>query len=131
MSNKNLKEGGERAFLQKTQLDMSWTGDGHLHLENIILAVTLFSRIFTGEGTSRIHGLRYRTQRSKARAAARIDTLPSLDEGERQDVLYYDGSLKLLAVCTVWFVVSVRRDAQLQATLNTSCWHKAFVLYMM
>jgi hypothetical protein len=23
------------------------------------------------------------------------------------------------------------RDAQLQATVNTSCWHKAFVLYMM
>jgi hypothetical protein len=25
----------------------------------------------------------------------------------------------------------LNRDAQLQATVNTSCWHKAFVLYMM
>jgi hypothetical protein len=37
MWDKNLKEGGERAFLQKTKLDMSWTGDGHLPLKNIIL----------------------------------------------------------------------------------------------
>ncbi len=107
MSDKNLKEGGERAFLQKTKLDMSWTVDGHLSFENIILAVTLFSRIFTGEGTIGRYSTWWvaiqNTQRSKARAAALIDTLPSLDEEERQDVLYYDGSLKLLGVCTVWF----------------------------
>ncbi len=43
------------------------------------LAVTIFSRIFTGEGNYMVHGMRqYRTQRSKLRAVALIGILRML-----------------------------------------------------
>jgi hypothetical protein len=46
----------------------------------IRLAVTLLSRIFTGEVT--LGYKRFRTKRSKGREAILIGILPSLDEGE-------------------------------------------------
>jgi hypothetical protein len=84
------------------------------------LEVTLFSLIFTGEG------------RSKARAATLIGIVPCSGEGigEREGavihVLFSDGSLKWHAVC---MASAEMLNCKLQ--VNTSCWHKAFVLCMM
>ncbi len=44
-------------------------------------------------------------------------------------VLYSDESLKWLAV--LYSIFGFSRYVQLQASVNASCWRKAFLLYMM
>ncbi len=91
------------------------------------LAVTLFSRYFTRERTREYMGCDSTEHRGQRLEQLLNGILPCLQYRWRREagihVLYSDKSLKWLAVCF--------RDAQLQATVNTRCWHEAFVLYMM
>ncbi len=74
------------------------------------LAVTLSSWIFTGEGTIGFMGCDSTEHRGQ-----RLEQWPWLASWRRGACCMYGFS----------------RDAQLQASVNTSCWHKSFVPYMM
>ncbi len=65
------------------------------------------------------------TKRSKARAAAQIGILPCLGEGEKRRFLF-----RTVIENGLPYPHCFSRDAQLQATVNTSCWPE-FVLYIM
>jgi hypothetical protein len=69
----------------------------------------------------------YRTKRAKARAATLIGIYPRLGEGEGRMFMFCTVVKLKIACCSHGF----RSGAQLQATVNTSYWYKAFVLYMM
>jgi hypothetical protein len=67
------------------------------------------------------------TQKSKGRAVTLTGSLPSVGKEEGMGSCFVLWWKLKMACCKCGF----SRDAQLQATVNTSCWCKAFVLYMM
>jgi hypothetical protein len=61
------------------------------------------------------------------RAAILISILPCFGEVEGQSFMF----CTMMAAKNGLLLYGFSGEAQLQATGNTSCWHKAFLLYIM